>query len=199
MALKYQYNKNALQDLSRQLSIREKALPILKRKETALRHELRLIQKELDKLKEKLKTAQALGPNFGKFWVEFPDVLRVESLNIVKKNVVGVKIPHLQEVNFKIRDVNWFNNNAWWPAGVEALQEITSIQLRITIAERQINTLHEARKKTTQKVNLYEKVQIPAYEEAIRRIKRFLEDKDNISKAAQKIVKKKNDKKQLLV
>ena len=45
------------------------------------------------------------------------------------------------------------------------------------------------RKKTTQKVNLYEKVQIPGYQEAILKIKRFIEDEENLSKAAQKIVK----------
>jgi V/A-type H+-transporting ATPase subunit D len=49
--------------------------------------------------------------------------------------------------------------------------------------------LEEVRKKTTQKVNLYEKVQIPAYEEAILKIIRFLEDEENLSKAAQKILK----------
>ena len=55
--------------------------------------------------------------------------------------------------------------------------------------------LDYARKKTTQKVNLYEKVQIPAYNEAISKIKRFLEDEENLSKAAQKIMKRKNDEK----
>ena len=34
--------------------------------------------------------------------------------------------------------------------------------------------LEKARKKTTQKVNLFEKVQIPGYEDAIRKIKRFM-------------------------
>ena len=48
-----------------------------------------------------------------------------------------------------------------------------------------------ARRKTTQKVNLYEKVQIPGYEDAIRKIKRFMEDEENLSKSAQKIVKTK--------
>ena len=199
MALKYQYNKNALQDLKRQLNIRQNALPILKRKETALRHEVRFIQKELDELREALQTARALKPDFGRFWVEFPDILRVDSLDIVKKNIVGVKVPHLKEINFSINPVNWFNHPAWLPAGVEALQEVIHMQLRIAIAEKQIDMLHEARKKTTQKVNLYEKVQIPAFEEAIRRIKRFLEDKENITKAGQKIVKKKNDQKQVPV
>ena len=51
--------------------------------------------------------------------------------------------------------------------------------------------LDYARRKTTQKVNLYEKVQIPGYDDAIRKIKRFLEDEDNLSKSAQKIVKNK--------
>jgi V/A-type H+/Na+-transporting ATPase subunit D len=32
-------------------------------------------------------------------------------------------------------------------------------------------------------------VQIPGYEEAILKIKRFMEDEENLSKAAQKIVK----------
>jgi V/A-type H+-transporting ATPase subunit D len=49
--------------------------------------------------------------------------------------------------------------------------------------------LDKARKKTTQKVNLYEKVQIPGFQEAIRKIKRFLEDEENLSKSSQKIVK----------
>ena len=51
--------------------------------------------------------------------------------------------------------------------------------------------LIDDRRKTTQKVNLYEKVQIPGYEDAIRKIKRFMEDEENLSKSAQKIVKTK--------
>ena len=50
--------------------------------------------------------------------------------------------------------------------------------------------LNHARKKTTQKVNLYEKVQIPGFQDAIRKINRFLEDEENLSKSSQKIVKK---------
>ena len=52
-----------------------------------------------------------------------------------------------------------------------------------------MNLLDHARKKTTQKVNLYEKVQIPGYQEAIMKIKRFMEDEENLSKSSQKIIK----------
>lgn len=56
-----------------------------------------------------------------------------------------------------------------------------------------MDMLNYARKKTTQKVNLYEKVQIPAFEEAMRRIKSFLEDEENLLKSAQKIIKSRQE------
>ena len=43
------------------------------------------------------------------------------------------------------------------------------------LALEKLALLEYARKKTTQKVNLYEKVQIPDFEEAVIKIKRFLE------------------------
>ena len=52
-----------------------------------------------------------------------------------------------------------------------------------------LNLLEHACKKTTQKVNLFEKVQIPGYQDALRKIKRFMEDEENLSKSSQKILK----------
>lgn len=63
--------------------------------------------------------------------------------------------------------------------------------------DRKTYLLDYARKKTTQKVNLYEKVQIPGYEDAIRKIKRALEDEENLSKSAQKIVKQRQAQKEM--
>ena len=40
---------------------------------------------------------------------------------------------------------------------------------------------------------MYEKVQIPGYQEAIRKIKRFMEDEENLSKASSKIVKSRHE------
>ena len=57
-----------------------------------------------------------------------------------------------------------------------------------------LNLLEVARKKTTQKVNLFEKVQIPGYQDAIRKIKRFMEDEENLSKSSQKIMRSQQEK-----
>ena len=42
-------------------------------------------------------------------------------------------------------------------------------------------------------MNLYEKGQIPGYKEAIRKIKRYMEDEENLSKASSKIVKTRHE------
>ena len=68
----------------------------------------------------------------------------------------------------------------------------TAIEREFTVAK--LNLLEHARKKTTQKVNLFEKVQIPGYQDALRKIKRFMEDEENLSKSSQKIMKSHQEK-----
>ena len=54
--------------------------------------------------------------------------------------------------------------------------------------------LERARRRTTQKLNLFEKVQIPGYKDAIRKIKRFMEDEESLSKSSQKIMRANQEK-----
>ena len=58
---------------------------------------------------------------------------------------------------------------------------------------RKVELLDYARKNTSQLVILFEKVQIPGFQDAIRKIKRFMEDEENLSKSSQKIVKSKRE------
>jgi V/A-type H+-transporting ATPase subunit D len=197
MALKFHYNKTTVQQFKKQLAIRQKALPILKNKETALRSEVVTLVNKLSRVKQSQEALQGRLEDYQDFWVEFPNILFMDTLKIGKKKVIGVNIPELQTINFKIADVSWWNSPAWVPGGIAILQEVIELRLRADLLRQQIEILDLARKKTTQKVNLYEKVQIPEFEDAILKIKRFLEDKENISKAAQKIVKTRKDSKAL--
>jgi len=69
------------------------------------------------------------------------------------------------------------------------LQSVSALKIERQFYLRKMKILDGVRKKNTQKVNLYEKVQIPGFEDAIRKIKRFLEDEENLSKSSQKILK----------
>jgi V/A-type H+-transporting ATPase subunit D len=77
--------------------------------------------------------------------------------------------------------------------GVSLLQRLGEIGIKRDFFELKLRKLEYARKKTTQKVNLFEKVQIPGYEDAILKIKRYLEDEENLSKSSQKIMRSKKE------
>lgn len=194
MALKFHYNKTTIQQFKRQLAIREKALPILKNKETALRLEVVKLVNEMEQVHEQKEQLEKKLEHYQAFWVEFPHILLMDEPEVCQKKVIGVKVPEVSSIVIKVADVSWWNMPAWIPAGIKIIKEVIQLDIKQDILQKQIELLDLARKKTTQKVNLYEKVQIPEYEDAILKIKRFLEDKENISKAAQKIVKKRKER-----
>lgn len=192
MALKFQYNKTALQNLRRQLSIREKALPTLKSKEAALRLEVRKITAEIDLLKEEYEMIVKENQNYNGFWTEFPKIVKIRNIISEQKNIAGVRVAILNKIDFSLEQISLFNMPSWIRLAISMFERLMTIQIRIEMTEARLNALAYARKKTTQKVNLYEKVQIPEYRMAIIKIKRYMEDEDNLSKSSQKIVKERN-------
>ena len=192
MALKFQYNKTALQNLRRQLSIREKALPTLKSKEAALRLEVRKITAEIDLLKEEYEMIVKENQNYNGFWTEFPQIVKIRNIISEQKNIAGVRVAILNKIDFALEQISLFNMPSWIRLAISMFERLMTIQIRIEMTEARLNALAYARKKTTQKVNLYEKVQIPEYRMAIIKIKRYMEDEDNLSKSSQKIVKERN-------
>ncbi len=190
MAIKFHYNKTSLQNLNKQLKIRQNALPTLKNKESALRVEVKKAKNEADRLNEELEKQKAASAELLRLWSEFdPNLIAVKDVSLSVKKIAGVKTPVLDKVEFEIKKFSIFSNPSWFLDGMELLKKLAQIGLERDVFVRKMELLNFARKKTTQKVNLYEKVQIPGYEEAIMKIKRFMEDEENLSKAAQKIVK----------
>jgi len=192
VALKFQFNKTALQKLKKDLKIREKALPTLKAKETALRLEVKKARDELKGARELFNHHKTNMSEFDLLWGEFPnDLLLIDDVLLHFRKIAGVKIPVLEEVKFKFGRDSLFGLPAWAPTGVDLLKQSSKLEIQISIAEQKLAVLEYARKKTTQKVNLYEKVQIPEYNQAILKIKRFMEDQENLEKSSQKILKNK--------
>lgn len=190
MALKFQYNKTYLQQLNKGLKVRENALPTLIAKESALRLEVKKAREQSEVIELELKKYYATQEENYRLWSEIPgELLKVTDVDIEVKKIAGVKTPVLRHVRFDVNRYSAFSQAAWVPSGIEMLKELVSLKINLELARKKVQILEYARKKTTQKVNLYEKVQIPEYKEAIRKIKRFLEDEENLSKSSQKILK----------
>jgi V/A-type H+-transporting ATPase subunit D len=190
MAIKFQYNKTALQGLDKQLKVRVRALPTIKNKESALRLEVKRAKDTAKEFDRKLSEAIESQANMLKLWDEYtPGLLSIYDVEMDVKKIAGIRVPILSKVHFKLGDFSMFNSPQWFLDGIENLKALVEVAIEREVFHRKMELLNHARKRTTQKVNLYEKVQIPGYEDAIRKIKRFLEDYENLSKSAQKIVK----------
>lgn len=197
MAIKFQYNKTSLQDMNKQLNMRERALPTIKNKEAALRIEVKKAKDQAEEIDKKLNQKIDSYQDIARLWAEFdPNIISVENVEHSVKKIAGVRTPVLENVNYDIKDFSLFNKPDWYYDGMMILKEIAGLSIERDFFFRKMELLDHARKKTTQKVNLYEKVQIPEYKEAIRKIKRFLEDEENLDKSSQKIVKKRQQAEQ---
>lgn len=190
MAIKFQYNKTSLQQLEKQLKIRVRTLPIIKNKESALRMEVKKCKTDAAELENKLEQdIQAYEAMFA-LWNEFDATLiKVSDIHLGVRKIAGVRIPYLENVDFDIRPFSLFSSPKWYADGIHLLKELAQTAIEREFMLAKLNLLEHARKKTTQKVNLFEKVQIPGYQDALRKIKRFMEDEENLSKSSQKILK----------
>ena len=195
MNLKFQYNKITEIQLNKQLKVREIALPTLKNKESALRAEVKKAKDAARDMDEQIRNRTAELEQFMKLWGEFdPTLVQISNVEIKTRKIAGVKIPVLQNIEFTIAPYNLFSAPSWFPDGMQMLKELSRLQIEASFFIRKMQILEQVRKKTTQKVNLYEKVQIPSYQAAILKIKRYLEDEENLSKAGQKILKSRMDR-----
>jgi V/A-type H+-transporting ATPase subunit D len=195
MAITYQFNKTSLQGLEKNLKMRQRTLPTLQSKESALRMEVKKAKDEIKALDEEFNRRIRDYDQMLALWGEFDtDLIHVDDVRMSIKKIAGVRVPVLDEVVYSTKAFSIFSSPKWFLDGFEQLKAIAEVGIRQEFVRRKVDLLEYARKKTTQKVNLFEKVQIPGYQDAIRKIKRFMEDEENLNKSSQKIVKGKRER-----
>ena len=193
--IKFQYNKTSLQQIEKNLKMRQRTLPIIKNKETALRLEVKRCKEEAEALERKLQDQIAGYESMYALWGEFDtSLVALKDVELSTKKIAGVRVPILSNIRLEVKPFGIFSAPKWYFDGINLLHGLvkTAVEREFVVAKLQL--LDHARKKTTQKVNLFEKVQIPGYQEAVRKIKRFMEDEENLSKSSQKILKSLQEK-----
>ena len=190
MAVKFQYNKTSLQRQKKDLQLRERILPTIKSKESALRLEVRRVKTEVEDLEAQVEQSIENFDTMTALWSEFdPSLVRVEDVHLETRKVAGIPVPVLGEVDFEVRPFSLLNTPSWYMEGTQLIKDLATVGIQAEVGRLELDILQHARRKTTQKVNLFEKVQIPGLKEAILKIKRYLEDEESLSKASQKIMR----------
>jgi len=190
MAIKFQYNKTSLQQLEKNLKMRQRTLPIIKSKETALRLEVKKCKEDAEVLERRLRNQIGGYESMYALWGEFDaSLVSLDDVELDVKKIAGVRVPVLKNISLTVKPFGIFSSPKWYFDGIHLLQGLAKTAVEREFVLAKLALLDHARKKTTQKVNLFEKVQIPGYQEAVRKIKRFMEDEENLSKSSQKILK----------
>ena len=185
MAIKFQYNKTSLQQLQKQLKMRERSLPTIKSKESALRIEVKRTKDEVNRLELQLEQEIQSYENMVALWNEFnPELIAVKDVSLSTKKIAGVIVPLLDEIQFEVGHYSLFNTPAWFTDGIELLKKLARTGIEAEFSGMKLELLEHARKK----------VQIPGYKDAIRKVKRFMEDEESLSKSSQKIMRANQEK-----
>lgn len=190
MAIKFQYNKTSLQAMEKQLKVRVRSLPTIKSKESALRMEVKKTKDRYRELEDHLEKQINEYQHLSALWNEFdPSLITVNDVEIETKKIAGVLLPVFKDIVFEEKAYSRFNSPLWFAGGIRILKTLAETGIKAELELMVLERLEYARKKTTQKVNLFEKVQIPGYTDAIRKIKRYMEDEESLSKSSQKIMR----------
>ena len=190
MPFTFQYNKTSLHEIGKALKMRHAALPVLKNKESALRAEVARYRQEFNRLTEASETLKAQADDLLPWMGAFPmKLFNIAEPHIKRRKIAGVIIPEFVSLSISIKPLLWHEVPHPYRDLVTYLRTYAEALVQESIARQQVEILERERKRTTQKVNLYEKVQIPEMEDALKKIKRFLEDEQNLAKSAQKMIK----------
>lgn len=192
---KLSLSKSSLQKEHSQLKLYTKMLPSLDLKRQQLTMELAKSQEELARLRkeyEELKsdTAKRL-PMLTMEIKDLAGLVKLESVNVGVENLVGVRVPVLKEINCSVQPYSMLAKPSWVDMLVERLKRAVELYERLKVAEERVKVMEKAKRRITQRVNLFDKVLIPTSKKNIKRIQTFLGDSERTSVVRSKLAKTK--------
>jgi V/A-type H+-transporting ATPase subunit D len=192
---KVSLSKSSLQKERTQLKLYQKTLPSLDLKRQQLTIELGKAREEYEAIKARLdvllSTTAAQLPMLALEKLELSGLVTMEAVNVGVENVVGVRLPVLKELKCSVRDYSLFTKPFWVDILADRLREAAELSARIHVAEERLKILELAKRRISQRVNLFEKVLIPSVKNNIKRIVTYLGDMERTSVVRSKIAKRK--------
>jgi V/A-type H+-transporting ATPase subunit D len=186
-------SKNALQRERQNLKMYERFLPSLDLKRRHLMAEQSRTQEALFQAETQVAT---LVPDTGisipmlaNKDIEIGRLVQIESVQMGEENVVGVKLPVLEKVITKMEEFALLAKPHWVDAVADRLRQILELKIQIQVETERLLRLDQAIRRTTQRVNLFDKVLIPGASKHIQRIRIFLADTERGAVVRSKIAK----------
>lgn len=187
--------KQELARLRRDLGLYRRILPSLDLKRRQLTLALATARRELAAARERLAAIEgSVGadlPMIANAEIELGGLVVLDACELEEENVVGVRLPRLVRLHCSVAPYSLLAKPVWVDFLVDRLIEVAEQRVRVQVADRRARLLEKQERRTTQRVNLFERVLIPRAERDLRRIRVFLGDQERAAIARAKLAKKK--------
>jgi V/A-type H+-transporting ATPase subunit D len=173
----------------------ERYLPTLKLKQRQLQAEVRRATAKLHAAGEEEARVRRDLSAWIELWAEpvsLERFLALESVERGEASIAGVTVPTLGDVRWRRRAPSPVDTPAWADDAVEVLERLGEVRLRRAVLAEQRARLADELRYVAQRVNLFERIQIPAAREAVRRIRIALGDRQAAAVVRAKIAKAKS-------
>lgn len=191
-------NKTSLKQQRDQLALFQRFLPSLDLKRQQLIADLQRSKRTLvdtkNEIEALLNSQDGLFALLGASEQELGNLVSIEKLKIDEENILGVQLPVLGEVRFRVKEYSMLAKPFWVDLLVELLQAMALLQLRRQNEQTRVTRLNDAVRRITQRVNLFDKVLIPQAEKDIHRIKIHLADTERAAVVRSKLAKAKQNR-----
>ena len=194
-------NKSALQKAREDLKLYKRLLPSLDLKRMQLTAELKRAQEQFVNAEAEVESLEARAaeqlPMLANEEIDVSGLVQVDSVEVGEENVVGVKLPVLTEIKCTVREYSMLAKPHWVDVLVDLLKQMAELHARVKVAAERVRILEQAVRRTTQRVNLFDKILIPTTNKNIKRIQIFLGDTERAAVVRSKIAKARHIKQRL--
>jgi V/A-type H+-transporting ATPase subunit D len=192
---KVKLSKNEMARQRNQLKLYSKLLPSLDLKRRQLTIEQDKARKELESTRRAVDELEThIGaelPMVANRDIEISGLVTMTAFELGEENVVGVRLPRLDRIDCAIADYSLAGKPVWVDILVARLRDAAEQRTRVQVAEERVRLLGQAVRRTTQRVNLFERVLIPEAKETIKRIMIHMGDQERSAVANSKLTKAK--------
>ncbi|WP_417582083.1 V-type ATP synthase subunit D [Nitrincola sp.] len=119
------------------------------------------------------------------------ELVRIKHIELVEVNLVGIRLPELRSLELVINPYSCLGTEHWLDKLASQLQQVVEIKTRRQVLNKRLELLNKGLQKTTQRLNLFDKVLIPKAQTNIRKIRIALADAERAGVVRAKIAKNK--------
>lgn len=190
---KLKLSKSSLHHQQEQLKLYKRLLPSLDLKRRQLTLEAQKAQGEYEAAR---LAVEALETRIGEELPMLADeefrpegLVKLTGHQVGEQNVVGVRLPVLTSVECQVADYSRLASPPWVDVLVQRLKDAAEERLRAEIAGQRVEILRQQVRRITQRVNLFDKILIPAAKRNIQRIRVYLGDVERSGVITSKLAK----------